>query len=349
MALPLQNISSLSPEDRVLFQKYGQGPKIPAPFSLVHKAIEHIVDNNFTEPAVQHTGRFITYGELERDANILSNRLIAMGLRPRQRVCLVYQRSIPMVIAILAVLKCGCQYVPMDGGVVSDESLVHILKDTGAPIVLCLEKYYNRCKQFAPEGAFVVALEDLLDNSNERASARRPQVEISPEDGAYVIYTSGKISPFLSLATPTHNISGSTGKPKGVDVKHLGVANLLAQRPGNLGIHVGSKVAQLLSVSFDMGEHSFAITYSMSPLIFVGAWEILGTLMNGGTLYIRTSDWSEILCQVRQNPSVSRLFLRIGLQVDTVIATPSILGTFERAKYPNIKTIALGGEPCPTP
>ena len=191
MALPLQNLSSLSPEDRILFQSYGQGPKIPAPFSLVHKAIEHIVDANITTVAVEHSGRFITYGELDRDANILSNRLIAMGLRPRQRVCLVYQRSIPMVIAILAVLKCGCQYVPMDGGVVSDESLLHILKDTNAPIVLCLEKYYQRCKQFSPQDTFVVALEDLLDNSNERVSDRRPQIEISPEDGAYVIYTSG--------------------------------------------------------------------------------------------------------------------------------------------------------------
>ena len=214
MALPLQNLSSLSPEDRILFQSYGQGPKIPAPFSLVHKAIENTIDNNYMSPAVVHSGRSITYGELERDANILANRLISMGLQPRQRVCLVYQRSIPMVIAILAVLKCGCQYVPMDGGVVSDESLVHILKDTAAPVVLCLEKFYQRCKQFAPQDTFILALEDLLDNSHERASDARPHAEVSTDDGVYVIYTSGNDFFFRHSRGPLTTKKGAQESPK---------------------------------------------------------------------------------------------------------------------------------------
>lgn len=76
----------------------------------------------------------------------------------------------------------------------------------------------------------------------------------------------------LAPKVPLTRVSGTTGKPKGVDVSHGNVTNLLTAAPGNVGIKPGTRVAQLLSVSFDMA-----------------AWEIFGTLMNGGTLHIRTS------------------------------------------------------------
>lgn len=65
----------------------------------------------------------------------------------------------------------------------------------------------------------------------------RPSVKVGPQNGAYVIYT-----------------SGTTGKPKGVDVRHGNVTNTLLAEPSKLGITVGKNVAQLLSVSFDMGK-----------------------------------------------------------------------------------------------
>lgn len=61
-----------------------------------------------------------------------------------------------------------------------------------------------------------------------------------------------------------------------------------------------------------------------------GAWEILSALMHGATLHIRGNDWSECL-----------------RRIDTLIATPSVLGRFRQKDFPNIKTIAVGGEPCP--
>jgi non-ribosomal peptide synthetase component F len=63
----------------------------------------------------------------------------------------------------------------------------------------------------------------------------------------------------------------------------------------------------------------------------MAAWEILGTLVNGGTLCLRGADWDRTL-----------------KRVDTVIMTPSILDRFNKQDYPNLKTIVVGGEPCPT-
>ncbi|KAG9230506.1 hypothetical protein BJ875DRAFT_499075 [Amylocarpus encephaloides] len=244
--------------------------------------------------AVEQEGRALTYHELEKSANGLANRLVSMGLKPRQRVCLVVQRSLPMVIGMLAVLKAGCQYVPLDGQVTAESALKHVIKDTGAPLVLCLEKFYSKVLLLTdPAKNAIIVLDSSLEAPE---TSYRPSVQVSKQDGAYAIYT-----------------SGSTGPPKGVDICHSSVTNLLCSYPGNLNTRRETHVAQLLSISFDMGQ-----------------WEILSTLMNGGTLLIRTSDWKYVLKKAH-----------------TIIATPSILGTFPREEYPNIKVVALAGEPCP--
>ena len=84
--------------------------------------------------------------------------------------------------------------------------------------------------------------------------------------------------------------AGSTGKPKGVDVSHRNVTNALLLEPANLGITIGSKVAQVLNIAFDMG-----------------AWEILACLMNGGTLHLRSSSWEETLSEVGISSNVSNI------------------------------------------
>ncbi|KAI1485804.1 surfactin synthetase subunit 3 [Biscogniauxia mediterranea] len=291
------SLDNLSQEEQVLFNKFGRGPRADIPFSLVHRAFENVVDHFPYVTAVRHhDGTTITYGELERRANILSNDLIKRGLRPGDRVCLVVSRSIELTVGIFAVLKAGAQYVPLDGGVVAEDALAHILHDTSSRFTLCLPKFRAKVDRHATKlGIEVIE----LDNNNDGAwqgNQMRPRVAMDTTYGAYVIYT-----------------SGTTGKPKGVDVRHKNVTNNLLVEPASLRIGVGSNVAQLLNISFDMA-----------------AWEILATLMNGGTLHVRNGDWNDVL-----------------KRVDTVIATPTVLGKFKQATYPNIKTVVVGGEPCP--
>lgn len=86
--------------------------------------------------------------------------------------------------------------------------------------------------------------------------------------------------------------------PKGVDVKHGTMTNALLLEPGKLRIAAGSKIAQVLSISFAMGEFAdYRVTFLVLTY-HVGAWEMLGSMINGGTLYLRTSDWDATLAQV---------------------------------------------------
>jgi non-ribosomal peptide synthetase component F len=249
---PFRNMDTLSLSNRMLFDEFGRGPQVDIPFLLIHDAFEHFADCQPQAIAVDHNGKQITYHELEIAANALANRLINNGLEPRQRVCLVVQRSISMIIGLLAILKCGCQYIPLDGGITPDTTLRHVITDTDARYILCLEKFRERVIAFESSSCGVSVLDD--DGSQvDSGSTTRPHVNIGPSDGAYMIYTSGKYG-----STTLGSFSfclGTTGPPKGVDVAHIEATNLLYLYPGNLGIKPGTTVAQCLSISFDMDKY----------------------------------------------------------------------------------------------
>ncbi|KAG5650400.1 hypothetical protein H0H81_012379 [Sphagnurus paluster] len=110
--------------------------------------------------------------------------------------------------------------------------------------------------------------------------------------------------------------SGTTGVPKGVDVTHKNVTNLVCMAPGNLKMTHGVRVSQLMNISFDMA-----------------AWEILGSMCNGSTLCLRGKTSKEWRAAMKT--------------VDVVVATPSMLAPHKPEEYPNIKVVAVAGEPCP--
>ncbi|KAI0409363.1 acetyl-CoA synthetase-like protein [Xylaria palmicola] len=295
--MSFSSIDNLSLEDQLLFNQFGRGPRVTIPFDLIHKAFEKIVDTHPHVNAARHyDGTIITYESLERRANILSNELIQRGLRPRDRVCIVVSRSIELLVGILSVLKAGAQYVPLDGGVVADAALEHIFSDAKPRFVLCLNKFRTKVEPHAREARSEIIELDGKDPRVLIGNEERPNIIMDSTFGSYMIYT-----------------SGTTGKPKGVDIRHSGLVNNLLVEPANMKIAIGKNVGQLLNISFDMAQ-----------------WEMLATLMNGGTLHIRSSIWADAL-----------------KRVDTVIATPTILAKFAQADFPNIKTVAVGGEPCP--
>lgn len=184
-----RGIESLSGQDKHLFNQFGRGQTIPRPFTLIHKAFEHFADIQPEQAAASHNGETITYGMLDCEANCLANLLVQQGLQPRQRVCVVVQRSIPMLVAILAVLKTGCQYIPIDGGVVTEQMLSHIFRDTQAPVILCLKKFEEKVKRMAAYDQQIC----VIDGPQPATSAERLDVAVDEKDGAYIIYTSGRL------------------------------------------------------------------------------------------------------------------------------------------------------------
>ncbi|EGX96987.1 NRPS-like enzyme, putative [Cordyceps militaris CM01] len=290
------------------------GPTKRAAFGTATAAFAHFALDNPAAIAVHDLSaqvpRQVTYGTLALQAQALAWHLTSIGVKPGHRVPLVVKRSCEMVVGIWAVLLCGAQYVPLDGGVVPDSTLRHVLKQSGGKVVVCISSTEKRITNLFPH-ALAVNVEKCVAAGGLPLATRWMDLA-TPASGCYVIYTSGK-----SVGRAPQNICllisilGTTGKPKGVDVTHANVANLVCQHPGSLGVSPGVRVGQVLNISFDMA-----------------AWEIFTCLCNGGTLVIRGSDWE---------PTMS--------QIDVLICTPSILSKYPPQRYRNIRVAATAGEP----
>ncbi|MEU6688495.1 amino acid adenylation domain-containing protein [Streptomyces sp. NPDC046832] len=203
--------------------------------------------------AVVCDGAELTYGELDRRANRLARRLVSEhGVGPESVVGVLTERSAELIVAILAVLKAGGAYLPIDPDH-PVERVVYTLDDARPVCILTT----SRCGRVVPQDRDVPVL--MLDATGEPdagntrdAGPPAPPLRQSP---AYVIYT-----------------SGSTGRPKGVVVSHAGFANLSASHT-RFGVQPGDRVAQFASVGFDN---------------FCSEWSL--ALLSGATLVIVPQD-----------------------------------------------------------
>ncbi|KAL4945831.1 hypothetical protein BDV06DRAFT_229725 [Aspergillus oleicola] len=252
-----------------LFRLFGFGDQSLVPFETVHQAFIHHATHHPADTALVDfssgpgSSRDVTYGELLRQSQFIAIQLKVHGVKPGDRVLLLVKRGVEMVAGILGILMAGAQYIPMDGGVVPENTLQRAVEQSIVTVALCLSPYQQRLSSLKTISS-VLVLERVLE-SESYAGFNVDQTQLFCEGdrnfGCYVIYT-----------------SGTSGDPKGVDVTHQNVTNILCQVPGNLGISRASRVGQVLSISFDMG-----------------AWEILGSMCNGATLVLRGSDWSSAL------------------------------------------------------
>lgn len=175
--------------DRILLEQCSFGPPVDRPFALIHKAFENFADVTPDTLAAVHNKSSVTYGELEAAANRLSHDLVSLGVKLYQRISLVVSRSIEMLVAILAVLKCGCQYIPLNGQVVTQKTLLHIIQDADVQLVLCLERFKLQCLDPFNPGVKVKVVDGYHDQEHQPSC--RLDYDIDLADGAYIIYTSG--------------------------------------------------------------------------------------------------------------------------------------------------------------
>ncbi|MFE0653939.1 amino acid adenylation domain-containing protein [Streptomyces sp. NPDC059534] len=188
--------------------------------------------------AVTLAGRRLTYAELDRRANRLAHRLIAEGVRPGSRVVLFLERSLEAVVAILAIVKAGAVYVPLDTRYPTDR-IELIVRMSGGTLFLTDRELAGL---ELPHGARALNVTDSTDGLPETA----PEVEVHPEQLAYAMFT-----------------SGSTGVPKGVAVTHRNVAELAADTLFTTDVH--RRVLLHSPLAFD------ATTYELwAPLLSGG-------------------------------------------------------------------------------
>jgi amino acid adenylation domain-containing protein len=207
-------------------------PRAAAP--CLHELLEAQADRAPAELALTSRGLQLTRGELERRANQLARRLRGLGVGPETRVGICMERSPAMVTAMLAVLKAGGAYLPLDPAY-PRERLELMVADSGALMVLAEERLAGRLGPRAP-----VVCVDHEAASLDRQLDTRPAPAASPGNLAYVFYA-----------------SGATGRPQGVAIEHRSAVALVEWARAAFG--PGELAAVLASTSICSGLSVFEL------------------------------------------------------------------------------------------
>ncbi|MDZ7336583.1 MAG: amino acid adenylation domain-containing protein, partial [candidate division KSB1 bacterium] len=205
---PDQRISQLAiltaAEQHKMIIEWNNGvAELPA-IPLIHRLFEQQAEQNSDATAVIFQEQHVSYGQLNERANCLAHYLISLGAGPETIVGICIERSIEMVLAMIAVLKTGAAYLPLDPSY-PQERLSFILNDANANFVLT-----SGSIPLPTENADVriIRLDEDWPNISH-FPVHNPNISVEPENLAYVIYT-----------------SGSTGQPKGVMISHRAAINL---------------------------------------------------------------------------------------------------------------------------
>ena len=174
----------------------GHGPVAECPFPTVTSAFYHHVQANPQNAAIRDLSKAapktFTYLELAQKVQALAAHLHAQGVEKDQRVPLVVKRGWEMVVGILAILSCGAQYVPLDGGVVPDSTIRHVFNQSGGTVVLCLQSTACRVQSLCPEARCIELDQAILTMSSSEYGVSNTIDLATQEGGCYVIYTSGE-------------------------------------------------------------------------------------------------------------------------------------------------------------
>lgn len=201
--------------------------------------------------AIITKNRSLSYQELNNEANIIANQILKCDKEGHsQRVYLLFEHDFQMIVAIMAVLKSGNTYVPLDPTHPLDR-LEYIVSDSGGDIILTNNLNYKLAKSLTADlpnkKVFIINI-DKLTQKNE---TKNLGIIIDPSQYAYILYT-----------------SGSTGKPKGVIQNHRNVLHFMRTYTNNLEINSSDKLTLFSTYGFD-----------------ASIMDIFGALLNGAILY----------------------------------------------------------------
>ena len=187
--------------------------------------------------AVSQDGQHLTYQQLNQRANQLAHHLLALGVKPDDRVAICCRRGPQMLAGLLAILKAGAAYVPVDPAYPA-ERIAYLLQDSAPVAVLAEESTRGVLGDIA-----------IVDLHGAYPDGTNPHVaSLTPANLAYVIYT-----------------SGSTGQPKGVMVEHRTVENLVHWHCEAFDLQAGSHTSSVAGFGFD------AMAWEVWPALCVGA------------------------------------------------------------------------------
>jgi non-ribosomal peptide synthetase component F len=233
------------PEREQIVHEWNATGEVQAPEGCIHELFEEQVRRNGERIALVCGDQQLSYSELNRRANQLAHSLRELGVRPESRVGICLRRSPDIVVALLAILKAGAAYVPLDPAY-PPARLRFVLEDAQVAAFVSSSDFIRNLGDIRTS---VIALDESRD-----VLAGRPGEDFhsgaTARNAAYVIYT-----------------SGSTGQPKGVAIEHGSAVAFLSWAAAAFAPQMRASVLAATSICFDLS-----------------IFEIFGPLSNGGTI-----------------------------------------------------------------
>lgn len=199
------------------------------PHLALHDLLEKQAKLFSKKTAIKFDNSEISYESLEQQVNQLAHSLIEKGISPGHFVGVCLPRSKELVITLLAIMKCGAAYLPLDPNY-PNERLDFMISDSEAKILITTAELSSKFETSASKLLIKDLFSDLSKFSNETID-----VKVDQSDLAYLLYT-----------------SGSTGKPKGVQVTHKNLVNFLYSMAQEPGITETDRLLSITTISFDI-------------------------------------------------------------------------------------------------
>ncbi|WP_138505868.1 non-ribosomal peptide synthetase [Nostoc sp. PA-18-2419] len=239
-------------EQQTLLGKWNDTTTNYSEEKCIHELFEVQVEKTPDAVAVVFEEEQLTYRELNVRANQLAHYLQALGVKPEVLVGLCTQRSIEMIIGLLAILKAGGAYVPIDP-TYPQQRLALVLNDAQIEVLLTQQ---HLLAKLPAHTAKVVCLDEIHWQGVSSAILQNPVNQTTQANLAYVIYT-----------------SGSTGTPKAVTIQHQSLVNFVQAAITEYELQPEDRILQFASISFD-----------------AACEEIFPCLLHGATLVLRTDE-----------------------------------------------------------
>lgn len=224
----LRDLDIIPYSERQLLEKISNGPALRQPARHLSQLLD--LQRYAGRTAVSCAGASIDYGELDRRSSRLANHLLDMGVQRSDLLGVFVERSVDMLVSLLATWKAGAAYVALDPEYPA-ERLLYMAETASLKALITKSGLDAALSDYSCPRVYL----DKDAQRISRQSEQGPGIEAGPEDTAYVIFT-----------------SGSTGQPKGVQITHGGVINFLvsmAQRPG---LAANDRLLAVTTLSFDI-------------------------------------------------------------------------------------------------
>ncbi len=296
----------------------------PGKAPLLHERVSCACESWATETAVAMGSQRLTYEEVEHASNRLARMLIAQGVKPGERVCLLQPKTPAAIVSMLGTLKAGAVYVPLD--VASPAARVQMILDSAQPsVVLACEAADALAQSLSVGGARLGTVQagsklGSVEGALERAAFHPadtqtldegPLVRVSsPQDPAHILFT-----------------SGSTGTPKGVVITHAMVTAFLDWALPYFGHRPGDRISGHPPLHFDLS-----------------TFDIYGTLSSGGELHLVGPD---VLLPAHLARFIREAELTQWFSVPSTFAYMVRGNAIEEDDFPTLERIIWCGEVLP--